>query len=97
MQLICKLLSCYCKQVWYFIGDCSSINKSQCENNNGDMSGGLPTWAIIVIVIVLAVIVVAVIIIATIIIIGIRHAIRNRNKRQEEEMEMTKMQQNNQK
>ena len=51
MQLNCKLLSCYCKQVWYFIGGCSSINKFQCENNNGS---GLPTWAIIVIIIVLA-------------------------------------------
>ena len=40
MQLNCKLLSCYCKQKWYFIGSCSPI---QCENNNGDMSGGSKT------------------------------------------------------
>ena len=44
MQLNCKLLSCYCKQVWYFIGGCSPI---QCENNNEDMNGGLSTGAII--------------------------------------------------
>ena len=44
MQLNCKLLSCYCKQVWYFIGGCSAI---QCENNNGDMSSRSKTWLII--------------------------------------------------
>ena len=102
MQLICKLLSCYCKQVWYFTGNCSSINKSQCENNNGDMSCVLPTWAIIVIVVVVVIIALAIIIICIIcctikyrnkIKNIICHAIRNRNKIQKE-MEMKSTQQN---
>ena len=83
MQLICKLLSFYCKQVWYFIGKCFSINKSQCENNNGDMSGGLSTGAIIGILI-------AVIIFVLAIIIGIYCAIRNRNEIQEKGRKMMK-------
>ena len=101
MQLICKLLSCYCKQVWYFTGNCSSINKSQCENNNGDMSSVLPTWAIIGIVVVVVIIVLAIIICIICCTIKYRnkikniicHAIRNRNKIQKE-MEMKLTQQN---
>ena len=81
MQLICKLLSCYCKQVWYFIGNCSSINKFQCENNNGS---GLPTWAIIVIIIVLAGILLAGIVLAGIIAIR-RYKKKNEDKNEQEE------------
>ena len=78
MQLNCKLLSCYCKQKWYFIGSCSPI---QCENNNGDMSGGSKTGLIIGIVV--AGIVVAVIVFFVIFCI-IKKKRKNENKKKEE-------------
>ena len=87
MQLNCKLLSCYCKQVWYFIGGCSL---SQCENNNRDMSSRLPTWAIIVIVlagIVLAGIVLAGIVIVVIIAICCYKKKNEDENKQEEKQE----------
>ena len=78
MQLNCKLLSCYCKQRWYFIGGCSLI---QCENNNGDMSGGSKTGLIIEIVVPLLFLVLLILIV--IIAIGIYFIKKRRNKRPE--------------
>ena len=80
MQLNCKLLSCYCKQVWYFIGGCSSI---QCENNNG----GLPTWAIIVIVVAG---IALIIILGIIIFCAIKKKKKDENKKKEEEKKKKK-------
>ena len=85
MQLNCKLLSCYCKQVWYFIGGCSPI---QCENNNGDMSGGLCTVAIIGIVFaVIIVIILTIVGICIVYCIGKKQHKKNQQKEPTEPIE----------
>ena len=87
MQLSCKLLSCYCKQVWYFIGGCSPI---QCENNNEDMNGGLSTGAIIGTV--LAGIVVTGIVV-TGIVVAVYFVIKRNNKNKKKEKKKKKEEQ----